>query len=64
MCSVVMPSGAKKISGMNAVTPTGLASVAHQMAIHSPSAAVRQAASLKPPCGPISNMATVTAGPR
>ena len=59
----LVPDGAKQIRWMKAVTPTGVASVAHQTAIHRPSAAVRQASGLREPCGPIASIASAIAGP-
>ena len=40
---VAMPSGSNSTSGRKAVAATGIASVAHQIDIHRPTAATRQA---------------------
>ena len=51
--------------GRNAVAGTGMASVAHQIAIQSPTAAARQACGSMKLCHcSVANMTAKTAGPR
>jgi hypothetical protein len=47
---LAIPSGSKIRMGRNAVTGTGIASVAHQIAIHDATAATRHASDGITPC--------------
>ena len=62
---LAMPKGANTTSGNSAVTGTGIASVAHQIAIQIPAAATRQASVDIACChGSANIMTTKIAGPR
>ena len=60
---LAMSSSGKHTSGSSAVTAIGTASVAHQIAISTPMAAVRQAASLSPSGAPAASISIADVGP-
>jgi hypothetical protein len=60
-----IPRGSKITMGRKAVTGTGIASVAHQIAIHNPTAAVRHASAFIALCHcSVASIRANTTGPK